>query len=388
MYFTSNGIGKKNGFRFEIRFSSWLDGQEAENKYYLFCSRPKGKALYEDYVYTERSLRFPTADAAKAFCEKIASGEVTLDQLKQAEEQAQQAHKDKEYREAEQLTNAFLSKLKDWGVSPVLVPDIFRGYRDLNEKATELFFEHIEKLKQALQPENAEPKMTLAKYLDGYRNDIDVCLEDKDTGEHLLNAICYLSEEDLQDPDYFYEDWENWILSLPLDHTVDINGCIMAVVKTDYSWDETCFLLGQNEFESNQWEGLYLRSRWAGAEFADRLAYLTEGKSFEHPFDGNCMKPLGAENRETLLRMLSDSENVFIASYPNHEDELYAYTYHFDEKGYPVIDDDADIKLTEPGRGLVSTLEGKVCWAEHVAKKVRSEADSHIRKAKDNGKEL
>ena len=48
---------------------------------------------------------------------------------------------------------------------------------------------------------------------------------------------------------------------------------------------------------------------------------------------------------------------------------------------------DVPLNKTEPGKGLFSTIDGKVFYAEHVAKQIREDTATRD-KIKDTGKEL
>lgn len=393
MKFSSNNIARKNGLRFEIKYSQWLDGERAENPWYIYCARYEDDHSISVGTYTERSFRFPNEEEAKIFCEKVANGEVTLEQLMVAEKKEWDEHYAKVRADSVAKVDAFFDKMEELGINPILFPEIVQAYLGMglahDPNASAYFNQRIEELKNSPDKE-AVKKMTLAEHLNVYQNDIDVCLVDKDTGEHYLPCICYLDEEEQADLEYGYDDWEKWVLSLPLSHISDWNGCPLAVVETEFNWDQTCFLIGQNEIESTDWADIYHRSVWAGAEFQDRLEYLTTGKSFEHPFDGTCMDALHPEDQMKLCEMLADHNEVFITTYPDKEDEYYVYSYHLHKVSHrPVYDSvEVDIKLTEPGQGLTSTLQGKVYWAQHVGNKAKAEALKQTAPAKKNEKEL
>lgn len=377
MNFTSNGIGRKNGFRFEMRYGSYLEGKEQENKWFLFCSRPIGKQIYNEGVYTEHSFRFPTQEAAMAFCEKVAAGEVTLQQIREKEDLALAARKDEKYREAEKKVDAFMEKMSELGVNPALAPEIVKAYHAMHDSfdlAFEIFEERIKD--QPLQPEatpETKKEITLGEYMQVYQKDIDICLVDNDTGEHHLPALCFLGPEDLSSGELSYEPYEQWLMTLPLEKISGSKDCPLAVVKTEFSLDQTNFLLGEGGYETYKWSNLYILAEWAGAEFEDRLAYLTDGKPFEKPFDGTCMDVLNPTERSKLYSMLIENTNLFVTTYPGKDDEFYAYSYHFYANGRPISDQEIDIKMTEPGKGLANTLDGKVYWNSHLAAKAREE---------------
>ena len=181
MNFTSNGIGRKNGFRFELRYGSHLDGQNIKDKWYLFCSRPVGKRIYNDGIYTERTHRFPTEEAAMAFCEKVAAGEITLQQLREQENRAIARVKEKKYAEAEQKVDAFIGKLEQMGVNPVHVPEIVKAYLSLHDSIDfpthQIFADRIAALPQTeAVSKESKTGMILGDYMKAYQNDIDICV--------------------------------------------------------------------------------------------------------------------------------------------------------------------------------------------------------------------
>lgn len=394
MKFSTNGIGKKNGFRFEIHYSTYLDGQHMEDPYYLYCCRPTLNNKYNEGTFTERTLRFKTQEEAEVFCEKVADGAVSLTQLKATEDKAVAEHLAKKRAAANKEVDSFMSKLEQLGVDPVVVPQVVSAYHKMHNvlsssyDCADLFAERLEQLKANPTPKRS--RKTLADHMELTERDIDVILVDKDTGEHSLPCVCFVPEHRRNDPEIGYDDWENWVRSLPLKRLIDVNGVQVAVVKTDFSLDETCFLLGENEFETTKWSDLYVRSVWSGAEFQDRLDFLKTGKSFEHPFDATRMDALAPSDRAKIQNLLQDRTNVFIATYPKDESQYYVYSYQFSKEGRPLYDYDneIDIKLTELGQGFTSTFEGKVCWAQYVGNKARSEALAQAEKANGMSKEV
>ena len=136
MQFSSGGIARKNGFRFELKYSSYLDGAHQENPWYLYVSRPDIKAQTNDGTYTERSMRFATKEDAMAFCDRVADGEITLSALKEGERTAWNTHQQTLQKVAESEFGDYLSKLKALGVDPSVVPEISRLFTGLSENAT------------------------------------------------------------------------------------------------------------------------------------------------------------------------------------------------------------------------------------------------------------
>lgn len=226
---------------------------------------------------------------------------------------------------------------------------------------------------------SAEKALTLGTYLEKYRNDIDVCLVDKDTAEHYMPAIVYSEPEEIEeDPEYDYSPREKWLLSLPLDHVLDENGCPLAVVNTEFNANQTDFLLGDtpedwgHDDEALKLADMLDRACMANAAFSDRLAYLEHGTPFEKPFDGSCMDTVNPLQRNELIKMLSVGD-VFFADYSPESDgsDLAAYTVIASDRhhGRSQIGACVAIQMTEPGKGLFSTLEGKLFLANQSKEK-------------------
>ena len=107
----------------------------------------------------------------------------------------------------------------------------------------------------------------------------------------------------------------------------------------------------------------------AGAGFSERLAYLQNGTSFEKLFDGNSMDAVDPDYRQKLVQLLRNG-NVFCG-----EDKYgnFAYSLHKTPAGFEVVDDCIEIKMTEPGEGLFSTLEGKMYLSAQKSHKENGE---------------
>lgn len=369
IHFTSNGIGRQNGIRFETRYGSWLDGAEQKKPWFLYVEQTAAKDRERICTYTERTFRFSLMEEAMAFCEKIANGEVTVAQLKAAEDQALEARNARRREAGEARVDVFLDKLKNLGIDPVVFPDALRAFREmdaaLDMDLKNLFFDRVAAMKAS--PEKAAPRLTFEQYLNAHQKDVDVCVCDKDTAEHYLPAVCYISPEELASGEYDYEPFEKWLLTLPVDRVNTIDGYESVLLRTDFSADQCSFLLGDDEFDSNEWVRKNLRAMLAGADFSARLAYLQEGKSFEVPFDGVCMDAADPEERMKLCSLLSSHKEVYIATYPSDESAYYAYAVQEGKDGkLHCSGTHVDVRHTEPGQGLVSTLDGKIYWAAHV----------------------
>jgi len=212
--------------------------------------------------------------------------------------------------------------------------------------------------------------VTLGEYMDINQNDIDVCLVDKDTAERLMDCVCYLDEEEQKDPEWGYTPLENWLRSLPLSHVQDWNGCPLAVVNTEYSVDQTDFLLGYSEegFETLEWSNLSRRAEAAEADFEQRLAFLENGTPFERPFDALNMDAETPAQRKELCQFLAERENALVCEddlVREGETVLFVYSFTTHENGrMSLVVCDVFARETEPGKGLASTIEGKIQLAK------------------------
>lgn len=381
MHFSSGGIARKSGFRFELKYSSYLDGVHQENPWFLYISRPDIRAQTNDGTYTERSVRFATQEDAEAFCDRIADGEITLAALKEGEQTAWNAYQQKLQQAAESEFGEYLSKLKALGVDPSVVPEISRLFTGLSENARALSPDPTQKQAQASIEASVfrQPQaQVFGDWFSEYEKDIDVRLVDRDQMDHFLPAMCYLEPAAIGGA-YDYTVREKWLLSLPLSHISDRAGCPVAVLKTDLSHEETEFLLGVPQFDSPQWSEISMRAVYAGADFSARLNYLQDGTSFELPFDGQCMDAFDPEKRSELCKLLSEHKDVYIALFPGSDDDFFAYGIEKTKDGKTITSElEVPIHHTAPGKGLTSTLEGKIAWAKHVQNKTHAKPEHHV----------
>ncbi len=367
MHFTSGGTARKNGFQFELRYHSWLDGELQKNPWYLYVSYKDKETGLRVGTYTERSQRFQTEEDAKAFCEKIASGEISLTALREQEEHASLMHKAAVQDSAREEASSFVSQMTALGIDPALAPKVFRDFSGLSDEARAFVCDKDFLARQSI------PQQTLGDFLTGHRKPIDIQLLDNDNIDHFLSAVCYLSPEERKANHLDYTAREKWLLSLPLSHVADNMGCPVAVVKTALSSGQVDFLLGIPQTESPEWAGLSMRALYADADFSARLAFLTDGTPFEVPFDGTFMDVSTEEQRDALYRLLQDHDQVFITRFPGITDDYYAYALDQNQAGQVITSETAvSILLTEPGKGLTSSLLGKIQWAQFVNKRDRS----------------
>lgn len=308
------------------------------------------------------------------FCEDIADGKISLVQIKEEEDRAYEAYRQKKEQMAKQELNGFLQLLQKHSVSPSVLPEILHAYHDLSSEARDMFYD----LNQISEFQAQESSLTtLGQWLNKHRQNVDVSLVCQKGEDYLCPAILYLDPEETAQGGPDYTDPEKWLLSLPVDEV--IGECItspLVTARTDFTRDQVNFLFGTGKFVSLDWSNLSLRAQYAGADFSARLAYLEKGKPFEIPFNGSSMDVVDANRRLEFCQILADHNDVFVALYPGDDFSYYAYTVGEDptRPGMITAGNEMAICLTPPGEGLTSTLDGKVYWAKHVGNKARAEA--------------
>ena len=373
MHFTSGGYARKNGFQFELKYSSWLDGQSQEKPWSLYISRKDPETGLREGTYTERSQRFQTEEEAHAFCERVAEGEISLTSLREQEERAYLTHEKAILDTAKEEAASFLSQMTQLNVDPVVAPRVFHAFAGLSEEARKLACDKEFLAQHGFsRPETpVEPaKETLGDWLSHNKRSIDVQLLDRNNNDHFLSAVCYLSPEEINANHMDYTAREKWLMSLPVSHVADNMGCPIAVLKTELTSDQVNFLLGIPQTETPEWSELSMRALYADADFGARLAFLRDGTPFEVPFDGTCMDVSAPEQRQALYQLLQDHDQVFITRFPGITDDYYAYAVEKNSKGQVLTSESAiSIQFTEPGKGLTNSLLGKIEWAQFVNKR-------------------
>lgn len=213
--------------------------------------------------------------------------------------------------------------------------------------------------------EKASPSI-LAELLSVYQQAMDITLLDQDERDHFLPAVFYLEPEDIKagGPDYSMR--EKWLLTLPVYRLSRTANTLHAILKTSFSSPQVDFLLGLPQFDDPDWAERSLRAYYADAGFDARLRYLQEGTSFETPFDGMTMDAENVQDRPALCKLLMQYQEVLIAAFPSGPD--YAYGIARNSQGRITISKTLiPLRLTGNGKGLVSTLEGRIAWAKHLA---------------------
>lgn len=173
-----------------------------------------------------------------------------------------------------------------------------------------------------------------------------------------------------------YDDFSpqgKWLFDLPVVkvwHTDD-KQIGPVVLYSGLTNDELVFLTDQSsEFlDSESWIPIMHRGWLAGASFEDRLAYLKENTPFEHPFDGTCMDASYAQDRAKLCAALETNAEVYIQkTNPVSEHSpatLTAYRIANTPNNQVEASIICEVCTTEPGKGLCSTMDGKIAFAKH-----------------------
>lgn len=365
---------------------------EAEHQAKFYLEFDVGTGTFN----TSRIQRFETIDQAQHFCDLLIKKRDLTDIMRKALD-AEAVHRNAVKAEGRAEFNKFMDKITGLGVAPKDVPGLIKSFNNLGDYARWMLVSPNCVHDYAVahpQPEvSQDMHMTLGEYMDTFQTDVDVLVVDKDTGEHVCPAICYLSQEERSSRDLVYSPSEEWLRSLPISSVNKDNGAPLAFVQTDLTYDQVRFLLDRREGfdEPEKWSLLFDRAAFAEATFAQRLDYLKNGTPFDVPFDGSCMDAADPRLRAELCRFLSEHETVNIINpiqgpYRFKSMSAYALVQPAENlSGFEFCD--VPLNMTEPGKGLFSTIDGKVFYAEHVAKQIREDTATRD-KIKDTGKEL
>lgn len=362
---------------------------EAEHQAKFYLEFDVGTGTFN----TSRIQRFETVDQAQHFCDLlIKQGDLT-DIMRKALD-AEAAHRNAVKAEGRAEFNKFMDKITGLGVSPKDVPGLINAFNDLGDYARFMLVNpncvHDYAAAHPQPVVSQDMHMTLGAYMDTAQRDIDVYVVDKEIGAHVCPAICYLSPEERSSRALVYSPSEEWLRSLPMKKVIDDNGAPVAIVRTDLTRDQVHFLLqedSRNFDDPEKWSLLFDRAAFAEATFEQRLDYLKNGTPFDVPFDGNCMDAADPRLRAELCRFLAEHETVYIMNPGSVEARMAAYALvHPAENltGFEFCD--VPLYKTEPGKGLFSTIDGKVFCAEHAAKQSQEPITTKDR-TKDTGKE-
>lgn len=362
---------------------------EAEHQAKFYLEFDVGTGTFN----TSRIQRFETVDQAQHFCDElIKKGDLTNIMRQALDAEAKYRNAIKEEGRAE--FKSFMDKITGLGVAPKDVPGLIKSFNNLGDYARWMLVSpncvHDYAVTHPQAGVSQDMHMTLGEYMDIAQRDIDICVVDKGTGEHVCPAICYLSPAELNSGKFIYSASEEWLRSLPMCSVNNDSGTPLAVVKTDLTCDQVNFLLDRREGldDPEKWSLLFDRAEFAEATFDQRLDYLRNGTSFDIPFDGTCMDAEDPRLRTELCRFLADHETVNIMNPHSSYARMAAYALVQPAKnliGFEFCD--VPLSKTKPGKGLFNTIDGKVFCAEHAAK--QSQDPSTLKdKIKDAGKEL
>ena len=362
---------------------------EAEHQAKFYLEFDVGTGTFN----TSRIQRFETVDQAQHFCDElIKKGDLT-DIMRQAlDAEAKYRNAIKEEGRAE--FKSFMDKITGLGVAPKDVPGLIKSFNNLGDYARWMLVNPNCVRDYAAahpQPEvSQDMHMTLGEYMDTFQMDMDVCVVDKDAGEHVCPAICYLAPDERSSRGLVYSPSEEWLRSLPMYKVDNESGAPLAIVKADLTCDQAHFLLQDesHSFDDIEMAVLSDRAEFAEATFDQRLDFLKNGTPFDVPFDGNCMDVADPRLRTELCRFLADHETVNIMN--PHSSDARMVAYALIQQAQNIIGFECccvPLNKTEPGKGLFSTIDGKVFCAEYAAKQSQ-EAATTKDKIKDTGKEL
>lgn len=215
------------------------------------------------------------------------------------------------------------------------------------------------------------------RYLNYHKGDFFVKIEDKDGNLHPMPILHYYSEAARAFGKCEHSSEEKWMLTLPFKDLDADQGRV--TLRTDFSRDEMIFLFPKNNLNAQRIKAgtklsnLAVRAVYSDASFEDRLAYLTAGKSFEIPFDANSIDARHEEDRSILCDMLKNSDEVYVCGASWESYDAFAYSINPDPSS-ECINNEIAIRRTEPGKGLLSTMEGKIAWAQHLRNKAKAQA--------------
>ena len=342
---------------------------------------------------TSRIQRFETIDQAQHFCDLLIKKRDLTD-IKEQVMAAEAAHRNAVKAEGRAEFTKFMDKITGLGVAPKDVPALINSFNNLGDYARFMLVNPNCVRDYAAahpQPEvSQDMHMTLGEYMDTFQMDMDVCVVDKDAGEHVCPAICYLAPDERSSRGLVYSPSEEWLRSLPMYKVDNESGAPLAIVKADLTCDQAHFLLQDesHSFDDIEMAVLSDRAEFAEATFDQRLDFLKNGTPFDVPFDGNCMDAADPRLRTELCRFLAEHETVNIMNPHSSDARMAAYAL-VQPAGILIGFDFCDVPLnkTEPGKGLFSTIDGKVFYAEHVAKQIREDTATRD-KIKDTGKEF
>lgn len=358
---------KLGKYKFEILPGFREDSALPDGSFYVVIRDQIG------YILSSTSLthRFSDPEEATSFCVQVANSSIKIQDLVAEEQKAFDARQKNQMEAATQEFHHFMKEIQGIGVNEQQLQQLMAAYDKLPAEARGMIRDPD--CVKNFVAENPMPEkkktITFGEWMEASKYDVDVCLVDSDTGEHALDAVCYLTAEDKR-AGLEYSPLEEWLFSLPVERIINEGyNAQLLTVKTEYTMEQTDFLLGYSldGFDDMEMWALYKRADLADADFNARLNYLKDGTPFETPFDGACMDAASPSDRKELCAFLTTHPNALIT--PAQGDGLFVvYSVEFNGKGGMHNEDCmVCVKMTEPGKGLTSTIDGKVFYAQQKA---------------------
>ena len=155
MKFSSSGLGRKNGFYFKVDFEFYLDGEKAAQHWTVSIERRDAEGRVSEYLRLHRTHRFACEEAAQQFCEDVADGKYSIEELRKEENAAEAAHKAAIETANLAKLSAFLQDFRSIGVDPMLLPAILQKVYGMDPEIRVLA-SNPEKIRQCLQPGQKE----------------------------------------------------------------------------------------------------------------------------------------------------------------------------------------------------------------------------------------
>lgn len=125
MKFSSSGLGRKNGFYLKVDYEFYLDGEKAAQPWTVSVERRDAEGRVSNFVRLHRTHRFENKEGAQQFCEDIADGKYSIEELRKEEDAAVAAHNAAIETANLAKLSAFLQDFKSIGVDPMLLPGRF-----------------------------------------------------------------------------------------------------------------------------------------------------------------------------------------------------------------------------------------------------------------------
>lgn len=150
MKFSSSGLGRKNGFYFKVDYEFYLDGEKAAQPWTVSVERRDAEGRVSNFVRLHRTHRFENEEGAQQFCEAIADGKYSIEELRKEEDAAVAAHNAAIETAKLAKLSAFLQDFKSIGVDPMLLPIILQKVYGMDPELRVLASDP-EKIRQCLQ---------------------------------------------------------------------------------------------------------------------------------------------------------------------------------------------------------------------------------------------